>query len=126
MGPILLKQDKTEAVMGVDARLDFIKKEVSVFCASLELIYIQLMMLTSRSARIEKQINDIQEQSDSKRGQVGFVREPILVVLMILISVGIDHRDANPDATSSSWHSMSLTRPLQQLTFAKTTFVISL
>jgi prefoldin beta subunit len=28
VGPVLLKQDKTEAVMSVDARLDFIENEM--------------------------------------------------------------------------------------------------
>jgi chaperonin cofactor prefoldin len=28
VGPVLLKQDKTEAVMAVDARLDFIENEM--------------------------------------------------------------------------------------------------
>jgi prefoldin beta subunit len=28
VGPVLLKQDKTEAVMAVDGRLDFINKEM--------------------------------------------------------------------------------------------------
>ncbi|KAH0559565.1 hypothetical protein GP486_003919 [Trichoglossum hirsutum] len=28
VGPVLLKQDKTEAVMAVDARLEFIEKEM--------------------------------------------------------------------------------------------------
>ncbi|EEH49029.1 tubulin-binding prefolding complex subunit YKE2 [Paracoccidioides brasiliensis Pb18] len=46
VGPILLKQDKRDAVMAVDGRLDFIEKEIS---------------------RIEKQINDIQEQSEKMK-----------------------------------------------------------
>ncbi|EFQ97520.1 hypothetical protein MGYG_00561 [Nannizzia gypsea CBS 118893] len=49
VGPVLLKQDKTEAVMAVDGRLDFIEKEIK---------------------RIEKQITDIQEKSDTKRGEI--------------------------------------------------------
>ncbi|KAL5380771.1 hypothetical protein DPSP01_007572 [Paraphaeosphaeria sporulosa] len=43
IGPVLLKQDKTEAVMSVSARLDFINKEI---------------------ARIEKQIKDVQDKSE--------------------------------------------------------------
>ena len=31
VGPILLKQDKSDAVMAVNGRLDFIEKEMSVF-----------------------------------------------------------------------------------------------
>ncbi|KAJ4300712.1 Prefoldin subunit 6 [Kalmusia sp. IMI 367209] len=43
IGPVLLKQDKTEAVMAVNGRLEFINKEI---------------------ARIEKQIKDIQDKSE--------------------------------------------------------------
>ncbi|KAF2443951.1 Prefoldin [Karstenula rhodostoma CBS 690.94] len=43
IGPVLLKQDKTEAVMSVSARLDFINKEIE---------------------RIEKQIKGIQDKSE--------------------------------------------------------------
>ncbi|EZF34424.1 hypothetical protein H109_05938 [Trichophyton interdigitale MR816] len=49
VGPVLLKQDKTEAVMAVEDRLDFIEKEIK---------------------RIEKQITEIQEKSDNKRGEI--------------------------------------------------------
>jgi len=49
VGPVLLKQDKTEAVMAVDGRLDFIDKEIK---------------------RIEKQIRDVQEKSDELRTQI--------------------------------------------------------
>lgn len=31
MGPVLLKQDKTEAVMAVNGRLEFIEKEMYAF-----------------------------------------------------------------------------------------------
>ncbi|KAF2869195.1 Prefoldin [Massariosphaeria phaeospora] len=43
IGPVLLKQDKTEAVMGVNGRLEFIDKEIN---------------------RFEKQIKDIQDKSE--------------------------------------------------------------
>jgi prefoldin beta subunit len=33
VGPVLLKQDKTEATMAVNGRLEFIEKEMSVFTA---------------------------------------------------------------------------------------------
>ncbi|MCJ1250263.1 hypothetical protein MMC30_007489 [Trapelia coarctata] len=46
VGPVLLKQDRTEAVLGVDGRLEFIEKEIK---------------------RVEKQIKDIQEESERKR-----------------------------------------------------------
>ncbi|PSN62870.1 Prefoldin beta-like protein [Corynespora cassiicola Philippines] len=43
IGPVLLKQDKTEAVMAVNGRLEFIDKEIK---------------------RIEKQIKEIQDKSE--------------------------------------------------------------
>ncbi|KKZ59841.1 prefoldin beta subunit [[Emmonsia] crescens] len=49
VGPILLKQDKRDAMMAVDGRLDFIEKEIT---------------------RIENQINDIQEQSEKKKIEI--------------------------------------------------------
>ncbi|KAJ4348140.1 Prefoldin subunit 6 [Didymosphaeria variabile] len=49
IGPVLLKQDKTEAVMSVNGRLDFIHKEIS---------------------RIEKQIKDIQDKSEKVKVDV--------------------------------------------------------
>ncbi|KAJ9244031.1 KE2 family protein [Paecilomyces variotii] len=49
VGPVLLKQDKTEATMAVDGRLEFIEKEIK---------------------RIEDQIQDLQDKSDKKRAEV--------------------------------------------------------
>ncbi|KAL1959799.1 hypothetical protein VTO42DRAFT_944 [Malbranchea cinnamomea] len=49
IGPVLLKQDKNEAVMAVDGRLDFIEKEIK---------------------RIEKQISEIQEKSEQKKMEI--------------------------------------------------------
>ncbi|OCK99491.1 prefoldin subunit 6, partial [Cenococcum geophilum 1.58] len=46
IGPVLLKQDKTEAVMAVDGRLEFIDKEIK---------------------RVEKQISDIEERSNKTK-----------------------------------------------------------
>ncbi|TGO88785.1 hypothetical protein BPOR_0142g00180 [Botrytis porri] len=43
VGPVLLKQDKTEAVMAVDGRLEFIEKEIK---------------------RVEQAIKDVQDKSD--------------------------------------------------------------
>ncbi|KAF2252549.1 Prefoldin beta-like protein [Trematosphaeria pertusa] len=43
IGPVLLKQDKTEAVMAVNARLEYIDKEIK---------------------RIESQIKDVQDKSE--------------------------------------------------------------
>ncbi|KAI1909142.1 Prefoldin subunit 6 [Ophidiomyces ophidiicola] len=49
IGPILLKQDKNDAILAVTGRLDFIDKEIK---------------------RIEKQIADIQEKSEKKKIEV--------------------------------------------------------
>ncbi|KAL9625499.1 MAG: hypothetical protein Q9160_000209 [Pyrenula sp. 1 TL-2023] len=49
VGPVLLKQDKNEASMAVNGRLDFIDKEIK---------------------RIEKQINDLQDRNEGKRMEV--------------------------------------------------------
>ncbi|KAI1006391.1 hypothetical protein K3495_g1839 [Podosphaera aphanis] len=49
VGPILLQQEKTEAVLAVDARLEFIANEIK---------------------RVEKQIKGVQDQSDEIRMQI--------------------------------------------------------
>ncbi|RAK78734.1 tubulin-binding prefolding complex subunit YKE2 [Aspergillus fijiensis CBS 313.89] len=49
IGPVLLKQDKTEAVMAVNGRLEFIEKEIK---------------------RIEGQIQENQDKADKKRTEV--------------------------------------------------------
>ncbi|TIA27989.1 hypothetical protein D6C79_10429 [Aureobasidium pullulans] len=54
VGPILLKQDATEAKSTVDGRLEFIDKEMSVFVT----VLIDAFSLTNRSNRIEKQISE--------------------------------------------------------------------
>ncbi|GAM41267.1 prefoldin subunit [Talaromyces pinophilus] len=49
IGPVLLKQEKSEAVMAVDGRLEFIEKEIK---------------------RIEGQIQEINNKSDKKRTEI--------------------------------------------------------
>ncbi|KAF2018441.1 Prefoldin [Aaosphaeria arxii CBS 175.79] len=49
IGPVLLKQDKTEAVMAVNGRLDFINKEIE---------------------RFEKQIAEIQDKSEGLKMEI--------------------------------------------------------
>ncbi|KAI9822574.1 MAG: hypothetical protein M1827_000293 [Pycnora praestabilis] len=49
VGPVLLRQDKSEAVLAVDGRLDYIEKEI---------------------ARVEKQISEIQEKTEMKKMEV--------------------------------------------------------
>ncbi|KAL5340045.1 Prefoldin [Aspergillus crustosus] len=49
IGPVLLKQDKSEALMAVNGRLEFIEKEIQ---------------------RIEGQIQENQDKSDKKRTEI--------------------------------------------------------
>ena len=49
MGPVLLKQERTEAVQAVEARLEFISSEIK---------------------RIEKQIKEMQEEGEAKKMEV--------------------------------------------------------
>ncbi|KAF1984041.1 Prefoldin beta-like protein [Aulographum hederae CBS 113979] len=49
VGPVLLKQDKSEATMAVDGRLEYIEGEIK---------------------RVEKQIQDIQEKSEKKKVEI--------------------------------------------------------
>ncbi|KAF4635145.1 hypothetical protein G7Y89_g2973 [Cudoniella acicularis] len=49
VGPVLLKQDKTEAVLAVDGRLEYIENEIK---------------------RVEKQIKDVEDKSDDVRAQI--------------------------------------------------------
>ncbi|KAJ5748877.1 uncharacterized protein N7511_010573 [Penicillium nucicola] len=49
VGPVLLKQDKTEATMAVNGRLEFIEKEIK---------------------RIEGEIDATQDKSETKRAEV--------------------------------------------------------
>lgn len=49
VGPVLLKQDKSEATMSVDARVEFIEKEIE---------------------RVERQINEVQGKMEGLRGEI--------------------------------------------------------
>lgn len=49
IGPVLLKQDKTEALMAVNGRLEYIEKEIK---------------------RIEKQIKEIQDKAESVKTEI--------------------------------------------------------
>ncbi|MCJ1226324.1 hypothetical protein MMC12_002974 [Toensbergia leucococca] len=49
VGPVLLKQDRNEAVLAVDGRLAYIEKEIK---------------------RMERQIKDVQEKSESMKMEV--------------------------------------------------------
>ncbi|KAF2096323.1 putative prefoldin subunit 6, partial [Rhizodiscina lignyota] len=49
VGPVLMKQDKNEAIMAVDSRLEYIGKEIK---------------------RVEQQLTDVQNQSEKKKMDV--------------------------------------------------------
>jgi prefoldin beta subunit len=63
---VLLKQDKTEAVMAVNGRLEFIEKEMYVNPSP----HVDSYVLTFLSKRIEKQIKDIQDKAENVKTQV--------------------------------------------------------
>ncbi|KKA21982.1 KE2 family protein [Rasamsonia emersonii CBS 393.64] len=64
VGPVLLKQDKTEAVMAVDGRLEFIEKEMyGIYRLTTPFFLIG-------SKRIESQISEIQSKSEKKRAEI--------------------------------------------------------
>ncbi|OAK95038.1 Prefoldin [Phaeosphaeriaceae sp. SRC1lsM3a] len=65
IGPVLLKQDKTEALMAVNGRLEYIEKEMWVgYVLSSD------QMLTRGSKRIEKQIKEIQDKAESVKTEI--------------------------------------------------------
>ena len=64
---MLLKQDKVEAKMAVDGRLDYISKEMSVTIA---LSISQQCRLIIRRKRIEEQIAGIQKRSEQSKVEV--------------------------------------------------------
>ena len=66
IGPVLLKQDKTEAVMSVNGRLEFIEKQMLVRTD----LFVKYLGLTRSSKDIEKQIQGIQEKSEKIKGEV--------------------------------------------------------
>lgn len=79
IGPVLLKQDKNEAIMAVNGRLEFIEKEMYVRYSIrganfFRGWYWQLF----RSKRIETQIQESEEKADKKRSEV---------ISLILLSV---------------------------------------
>ncbi|GAT24478.1 prefoldin subunit 6 [Aspergillus luchuensis] len=65
IGPVLLKQEKSEALMAVNGRLEFIEKEIK---------------------RIEGQIQENQDKSDKKRTEVS---APIFIITGMLSAVGL-------------------------------------
>ncbi|KAL6703442.1 Prefoldin subunit 6 [Coniothyrium glycines] len=60
IGPVLLKQDKTEAVMAVNARLDFIEKQIKD-------VETQITGIQDKSEKVKSEI--IQIQSSAQQAQ---------------------------------------------------------
>lgn len=60
IGPVLLKQDKTDAVTSVNGRLEFIEKEIK---------------------RSEGRIKELQESSEKKRGEVVSLQQKMQAAL---------------------------------------------
>lgn len=80
VGPVLLKQDKAEAVMSVDGRLQYIEKEIG---------------------RVEKLIADIQEKSEQKKMEVRTRIWTAGIILMTILDLHFTDSDAARAATSS-------------------------
>ncbi|OJJ72019.1 hypothetical protein ASPBRDRAFT_124962, partial [Aspergillus brasiliensis CBS 101740] len=80
IGPVLLKQEKTEALMAVNGRLEFIEKEM---------------------CRIEGQIEENQDKADKKRAEVSFVivRDMRSAIGFLTIR-GTDRSVPDPDSTA--------------------------
>ncbi|RDW86781.1 tubulin-binding prefolding complex subunit YKE2 [Aspergillus mulundensis] len=79
IGPVLLKQDKTEALMAVNGRLEFIEKEMYVSTiahlapTAQKLdggLKAKLLLIVTHSQRIEGQIKENQDKSDKKRTEI--------------------------------------------------------
>ncbi|KAL8659310.1 MAG: hypothetical protein Q9226_000483, partial [Calogaya cf. arnoldii] len=79
IGPVLLKQDKTEAESAVDGRLEFIEKEMYVKTSEQwvgkatdvkGLVYRDHLERPLIRKRVEKLISDMQEQSEGKKMEV--------------------------------------------------------
>lgn len=75
VGPVLLKQDTSEAKSTVEGRLEFIDKEMFVFPTpsrgSLMMILIR-MANNGHSTRIEDSIKAIQDKSEGKKMEVKY------------------------------------------------------
>lgn len=84
IGPVLLKQDKTEALMSVNGRLEFIEKEIK---------------------RIEAQIKGIQEKSEKLKVEVGVQCGTARAMVLTPRS---DHPDTERRTTAAASTSVSI------------------
>lgn len=75
LGPVLLKQDKNEAVMAVDGRLDYITKEMYVLSLHLfsGFYCLTYVLIVNYRNRVEDQIKEIQEKSEHKKMEVSII-----------------------------------------------------
>ena len=65
VGPVLMKQDRKDAVIAVDSRLEYIGNELYVFAHAR-----YLLCSHARRKRREQQITDFQERSEKKKMDV--------------------------------------------------------
>lgn len=75
VGPVLLKQEKPEAESTVNGRLEFINKEMYVAPFSLlshltTIIAADSIILHVQSERVDKQIKEVQEKIERKKGDI--------------------------------------------------------
>lgn len=71
---MLLKQDKIEAVLAVDGRLEYIENEM--YALPLTSKFGEMLILGSK--RVEKQIKDTEDESDAVRAQVSYFLDFLL------------------------------------------------
>lgn len=68
IGPVLVKQDRAEAVMNVDKRLEFIEAEMYVHLPSLDVSSGPLTCVCRN--RTEAQLRSIQEKQERKKMEI--------------------------------------------------------
>lgn len=76
VGPVLLKQDKAEAAMNVDKRLEYIQSEMCVD-AEPPGAGVQLADITVDRERIEGQIKEIGDKQDKKKMEIMQVQQQL-------------------------------------------------
>jgi chaperonin cofactor prefoldin len=112
IGPVLLKQDKTEAVMAVNRRLEFIDKEMRVWH---DLAYAERWLLTRSSKRIETQIKGIQDRAEDVKSEV---QQSFPASQKTVVDIATDHtntiRGTTAAATATSSSGMRELRVLSQ------------
>lgn len=97
IGPVLSKQDRSEAVLAVDGRLEFIEKEMFVLQS---FMHVWLgnwrgranqccLTMCARRKRVEKQIKQLQEKSESTKMEVSRWTAILLLLRSTLEHLGL-------------------------------------